>query len=67
MALNNRDEKCKKERTKSKLGVSFKLRLLGLGRDAVLQRYLLQTQRKLAEEEEAAVLLMALSCGLVNA
>ncbi|XP_068660360.1 GATA transcription factor 15-like [Aristolochia californica] len=60
-------EKEKKERKKNKLGVSYKLRLLALGRDVLLHRSLLHKQRKLAEEEEAAVLLMALSCGFVHA
>ncbi|KAG9459514.1 hypothetical protein H6P81_004022 [Aristolochia fimbriata] len=60
-------EKEKKGRKKNKLGVSYKLRLLALGSDVLLQRSLLRKHRKLAEEEEAAVLLMALSCGLVHA
>lgn len=66
LGLNNREEKEKKERGKHKLGVSFKLRLLSLGRDVSLESCLLQKDRKLAEEEEAAVLLMALSCGFAS-
>ncbi|RVW64804.1 GATA transcription factor 15 [Vitis vinifera] len=45
--------------------VSVKLRLMALGRDMVLQRRLGsgKQRRKLGEEEEAAILLMALSSG----
>eukprot|EP00262_Sarcandra_glabra_P004119 TRINITY_DN15109_c0_g6_i2.p1 TRINITY_DN15109_c0_g6~~TRINITY_DN15109_c0_g6_i2.p1 ORF type:complete len:139 (-),score=28.50 TRINITY_DN15109_c0_g6_i2:274-690(-) len=66
LGLNKGDEKSKKEKSK-KCGVSLRLRLLplGRGRDVLLQRYFLQRQSKLAEEEEAAMLLMALSCGSV--
>lgn len=67
MALNNKNQKCKRGRSRIKAGTSFKMRLLALGRDAVLQRHLLQKPRQLEEDEEAAVLLMTLSCGLVNA
>lgn len=69
LGLNNREEKMKikKGRRKNRVGVSFKLRLLGVGGDVWLQRCLMQKQRKLAEEEEAAVLLMALSYGFVSA
>ncbi|KAF8387779.1 hypothetical protein HHK36_026434 [Tetracentron sinense] len=47
---------------------SMKVRLLALGREVVLQRSDVEKQRrKLREEERAAVLLMALSCGSVYA
>ncbi|OVA02576.1 zinc finger protein [Macleaya cordata] len=49
----------------SKIGVSLKLRFLTLGREVLLQRSSMDKQRKLGEEEQAAVLLMALSCGSV--
>ncbi|KAI3945386.1 hypothetical protein MKW92_042543 [Papaver armeniacum] len=51
---------------KSKIGVSLKLRFLSLGgREVLLQQRSksMEKQRKLGEEEQAAVLLMALSCG----
>ncbi|KAI3990156.1 hypothetical protein MKX01_029134 [Papaver californicum] len=51
---------------KNKIGVSLKLRFLSLGgREVLLQQRLksMEKQRKLGEEEQAAVLLMALSCG----
>ena len=48
----------------SKLGVSLKLDLMGFRRDGILQE---DWKRKLGEEEQAAILLMALSCGLVRA
>ncbi|XP_010268075.1 PREDICTED: GATA transcription factor 16-like [Nelumbo nucifera] len=52
----------------NKLGVSLKqLNLLALGREVLLQRSMIAKQRKLGEEEQAAVLLMALSCGSVYA
>ncbi|KAI8032322.1 GATA transcription factor 15 [Camellia lanceoleosa] len=54
----------------SKLGDSLKRELLGLGREVVMQRSSveeLRQRRKLGEEEQAAVLLMALSCGSVYA
>ncbi|XP_010259404.1 PREDICTED: GATA transcription factor 15-like [Nelumbo nucifera] len=45
-----------------KLGVSLKqLRLLTLRREVWLERWTIAKQRKLGEEEQAAVLLMALS------
>ncbi|KAJ9696602.1 hypothetical protein PVL29_008694 [Vitis rotundifolia] len=49
--------------------VSVKFRLMALGRDMVLQRRLGsgKQRRKLGEEEEAAILLMALSSGSVYA
>lgn len=50
----------------SKLGDSLKRKLLGLGREVVVQRSSVEElwrRRKLGEEEQAAVLLMALSCG----
>lgn len=52
----------------SKLGDGLKQRLLALGREALMQRSTVERQRKkLGEEEQAAVLLMALSCGSVYA
>ncbi|XP_042498453.1 GATA transcription factor 16-like [Macadamia integrifolia] len=52
---------------KKQLGVSLKLRLVDLGREVFLERSTMKKQRKLGEEEQAAVLLMALSCGSVYA
>lgn len=53
--------------TKS-LGDNLKQRLLSLGREVLMQRSTAEKQRrKLGEEEQAAVLLMALSYGSVYA
>lgn len=52
----------------SKLGDTLKRRLFALGREVLLQRSTVEKQRrKLGEEEQAAVLLMALSYGYVYA
>jgi hypothetical protein len=53
----------------SKLGESLKERLMALGREVLMQRSTVEKQRKkkLGEEEQAAVLLMALSYGSVYA
>ncbi|XP_058212583.1 GATA transcription factor 15-like [Rhododendron vialii] len=54
----------------NKLGDSFKRKMMALGREVVWQRSAaakLRRHRKLGEEEQAAVLLMALSCGSVYA
>lgn len=52
----------------SKLRDSLKQRLLALGREVLMQRSTVERQRKkLGEEEQAAVLLMALSYGSVYA
>ncbi|KAH7513433.1 GATA transcription factor 16 [Ziziphus jujuba] len=52
----------------NKLGDSLKQRLLALGREVLMQRSTVERQRrKLGEEEQAAVLLMALSYGSVYA
>ncbi|GAB4850824.1 hypothetical protein Ancab_030123 [Ancistrocladus abbreviatus] len=52
----------------SKLGSSLNQRLLALGREVLMQRSKIDKQRrKLGEEEQAAVLLMALSYGSVYA
>uniref|UniRef100_A0A2P2KDA6 Uncharacterized protein MANES_01G224400 n=1 Tax=Rhizophora mucronata TaxID=61149 RepID=A0A2P2KDA6_RHIMU len=51
-----------KTSSSSKMGFSLKLRLMGYGREAGLQQ---EWQRKLGEEEQAAMLLMALSAGSV--
>ena len=52
----------------SKFRDSLKQRLLALGREVLMQRSTVERQRKkLGEEEQAAVLLMALSCGSVYA
>ncbi|PON88194.1 GATA transcription factor [Trema orientale] len=52
----------------SKLGDGLKQRLLALGREVLMQRSTVERQRKkLGEEEQAAVLLMALSYGSVYA
>ncbi|CAK9187498.1 unnamed protein product [Ilex paraguariensis] len=61
----------------NKLGESVKRKLFSLGREVVLQRprpksrststAMAKQRRKLGEEEQAAFLLMALSCGYVFA
>ncbi|XP_023538706.1 GATA transcription factor 15-like [Cucurbita pepo subsp. pepo] len=52
----------------SKLRDSLKQRLMALGREVLMQRSSVERQRKkLGEEEQAAVLLMALSYGSVFA
>ncbi|XP_022137770.1 GATA transcription factor 16-like [Momordica charantia] len=52
----------------SRLRDSLKQRLLALGREVLMQRSTVERQRKkLGEEEQAAVLLMALSYGSVYA
>lgn len=52
----------------SRLGDGLKQRLLALGREVLMQRSTVEKQRrKLGEEEQAAVLLMALSYGSVYA
>ncbi|KAK9079534.1 hypothetical protein SSX86_001206 [Deinandra increscens subsp. villosa] len=50
--------------------VCLKKRLMGLGSEVVLQRprsRITKRRRKLGEEEQAAILLMALSCGSIFA
>lgn len=50
------------------IGDGLKQRLLALGREVLMQRSTVERQRrKLGEEEQAAVLLMALSYGSVSA
>ncbi|KAE8706182.1 GATA transcription factor 15 [Hibiscus syriacus] len=50
------------------LGDNLKQRLISLGREVLMQRSTLENQRrKLGEEEQAALLLMALSYGSVYA
>uniref|UniRef100_A0A5B7BWJ2 Putative GATA transcription factor 15-like n=1 Tax=Davidia involucrata TaxID=16924 RepID=A0A5B7BWJ2_DAVIN len=61
-----RTEKGKKKK-KSKQEQSLKLRLMVLGREMALQTSGKPRRRKLGEEEQAAILLMALSCGSVYA
>lgn len=53
----------------SKIRASFKNQFWAFGRDVALQRPRSNTnrRRKLGEEEQAAFLLMALSCGSVYA
>ncbi|KAJ9154572.1 hypothetical protein P3X46_027892 [Hevea brasiliensis] len=52
----------------NRLGDGLKQRLLALGREVLMQRSTVEKQRrKLGEEEQAAVLLMALSYGSVYA
>lgn len=55
--------------TPGKIGDSFKKKLWEFGRDVALQRPRSNTnrRRKMGEEEQAAFLLMALSCGSVYA
>ncbi|KAK2990286.1 hypothetical protein RJ640_014738 [Escallonia rubra] len=82
LGLNKEDKKSKKTaaaataKTASggnKLGDSVKRKLWALGREVVLQRprststAVARQRRKLGEEEQAAILLMALSCGSVYA
>lgn len=51
-----------------KLGESIKSKLLALGKEMAWQRSTVEKlRRQLGEEEQAAVLLMALSCGSVYA
>ncbi|KAL1548150.1 GATA transcription factor 15-like [Salvia divinorum] len=55
--------------TPGKIGDSFEKKLWAFGRDVALQRPRSNTnrRRKMGEEEQAAFLLMALSCGSVYA
>lgn len=57
-------EKMAKGSNSSKLGVSLNLDLMGFKRDGMFQE---DCKRKLGEEEQAAILLMALSCGSICA
>ncbi|GFZ21718.1 GATA transcription factor 16 [Actinidia rufa] len=57
-----------KNNHKGKLGNTLRRKLLALGKEVVVQRSMVEkVRRKLGEEEQAAVLLMALSCGSVFA
>ncbi|XP_059460887.1 GATA transcription factor 16 [Corylus avellana] len=74
LGLNKEDKKAKKtsigggNNSNHKLGYNLKQRLLALGREVLMQRSSVERQRKkLGEEEQAAVLLMALSYGSVYA
>lgn len=75
LGLNKEDKKPKKtsigggnNSNNNKLGYNLKQRLLALGREVLMQRSSVERQRKkLGEEEQAAVLLMALSYGSVYA
>ncbi|PIA61190.1 hypothetical protein AQUCO_00300608v1 [Aquilegia coerulea] len=62
---NKLDVSLRNQESNSKLDVSLRLRLLTFGRQVSLRRS--SKQRKLGEEEQAAVLLMALSCGSIYA
>ncbi|EHA8590924.1 GATA transcription factor 15-like [Cocos nucifera] len=55
--------------TKELGGVSMKLRMLGLGSEVLVKRrsVLERKRRRMGEVEQAAVLLMALSSGFLNA
>lgn len=54
--------------TSSKLGSPLHQRLIEIGREVLMQRSTVDRQRRqLGEEEQAAILLMALSCGSVYA
>ncbi|KAF3456300.1 hypothetical protein FNV43_RR00950 [Rhamnella rubrinervis] len=72
---SSEDRKSKKSGSNSsnggnsnKLGDGLNQRLLALGREVLMQRSTVERQRrKLGEEEQAAVLLMALSYGSVYA
>ncbi|KAM5568836.1 GATA transcription factor 15 [Rosa sericea] len=62
------NRKGKKSSSNKQLGDGLKQRLLALGREVLMQRSTVERQRrKLGEEEQAAVLLMALSYGSVSA
>ena len=62
------NRKPKKSSSNKTLGDGLKQRLLALGREVLMQRSTVERQRrKLGEEEQAAVLLMALSYGSVSA
>ncbi|KAG2726976.1 hypothetical protein I3843_01G133900 [Carya illinoinensis] len=73
LGLNKEDKKPKKtticrSNSNTKIGDNLKQRLLALGREVLMQRSTVERQRKkLGEEEQAAVLLMALSYGSVYA
>ncbi|KAF5737033.1 putative GATA transcription factor 15 [Tripterygium wilfordii] len=65
---NKTEEKKARKGNNNKLGDGLKQRLWALGRDVMMQRSTVEKQRrKLGEEEQAAVLLMALSYGSVYA
>ncbi|KAK4283410.1 hypothetical protein QN277_000362 [Acacia crassicarpa] len=60
------EKKGKRSSNNAKIGDSLKRRLMALGREVLMQRSTVEKQRKkLGEEEQAAVLLMALSYGSV--
>ncbi|XP_054787174.1 GATA transcription factor 15-like isoform X2 [Prosopis cineraria] len=62
------EDKKGKRSNNAKIGDSLKQRLMALGREVLMQRSSVERQRKkLGEEEQAAVLLMALSYGSVYA
>ncbi|KAL1211884.1 GATA transcription factor 15 [Cardamine amara subsp. amara] len=63
IGARSEDKKKKNQIRNSNLGNSLKQRLMELGREVMLQRSTAENQRrkKLGEEEQAAVLLMALS------
>ncbi|XP_044498572.1 GATA transcription factor 16-like [Mangifera indica] len=74
LGISKEDKKTKKpsnngpSNKKQQLGESLKQRLSALGREVLMQRSTVEKQqKKLGEEEQAAVLLMALSCGSVYA
>ncbi|KAL8171295.1 hypothetical protein V2J09_023099 [Rumex salicifolius] len=64
LGLNKSEEKKPKKTNND----SLNQRLLAIGREVMMQRSSMDKQmRKLGEEEQAAVLLMAISCGSVYA
>ncbi|KAJ0034403.1 GATA transcription factor 15 [Pistacia vera] len=71
LGITKEDKKTTKKgnnNNKQQLGESLKQRLYALGREVLMQRSTVEKQRKkLGEEEQAAVLLMALSYGSVYA
>ncbi|RXH80178.1 hypothetical protein DVH24_041325 [Malus domestica] len=68
LGLNKENPNDKKGKKNKQLGDGLKQRLLALGREVLMQRSTVERQRrKLGEEEQAAVLLMALSYGSVYA
>ncbi|KAE8677612.1 GATA transcription factor 15 [Hibiscus syriacus] len=68
LGLNKGEDKKSKKGNNKNLGDNLKQRLIYLGREVLMQRSKVEKQRrKLGEEEQAAVLLMALSYGSVYA
>ncbi|CAN1345543.1 GATA transcription factor 15 [Linum perenne] len=66
MGLNTASSSVKVKKINGKVGDGLKERLVDVGKEALMQRSKMEKRRrKFGEEEQAAVLLMALSCGSV--